>query len=133
MTFDRGFSFVGNRYHLDAFGMDQYVDLLFFNRGLNCLVAVELKRGPFKTAYLGQLSGYLRVLDDYERREHENPSIGLVLCKDMNRVFVDYIIQDYSKPMGVATYKTSADMSSELLDAIPPIDDLKALLEGDRD
>ena len=104
--------------------MDQYVDLLFFNRDLNCLVAVELKRGPFKTAYLGQLSGCLRVLDDYERREHENPSIGLVLCKDMNRVFVDYIIQDY---------KTSADMSSELLDAIPPIDDLKALLEGDGD
>lgn len=112
--------------------MDQYVDLLFFNRDLNCLVAVELKRGPFKTAYLGQLSGCLRVLDDYERREHENPSIGLVLCKDMNRVFVDYIIQDYNEPMGVATYKTSADMSSELLDAIPPIDDLKALLEGDR-
>ncbi|WP_418245537.1 PDDEXK nuclease domain-containing protein [Ellagibacter isourolithinifaciens] len=52
------------------------------------------------------------MLDDYERREHENPSIGSVLCKDMNRVFVDYIIQDYSKPMGVAAYKTSADMSS---------------------
>ncbi len=113
--------------------MGQYVDLLFFNRDFNCLVAVELKRGSFKTAYLGQLSGCLRVLDDYERREHENPSIGLVLCKDMNRAFVDYIIQDYNKPMGVATYKTSADMSSELLDAIPPIDDLKALLEGDRD
>lgn len=92
--------------------MDQYVDLLFFNRDFNCLVAVVLKRGPFKTTYLGQLSGYLRVLDDFERREHENPSIDLVLCKDMNRVFVDYIIQDYSKPMGVATYKTSADMSS---------------------
>lgn len=112
MTFGRGFSFVGNQYHLDAFGVDQYVDLLFFSRDLNCLVAVELKRGPFKTAYLGQLSGYLRVLDDYERREHENPSIGLVLCKDMNRAFVDYIIQDYNKPMGVATYKTSVDMSS---------------------
>lgn len=133
MTFGRGFSFVGNQYHLDAFGVDQYVDLLFFNRDLNCLVAVELKRGPFKTAYLGQLSGYLRVLDDFERREHENPSIGLVLCKDMNRAFVDYIIQDYNKPMGVATYKTSADMSSELLDALPPIDGLKALLEGDGD
>ena len=75
-------------------------------------MAVELKCWPFKTAYLGQLSGYLRVLDDYERREHENPSIGLVLCKDMNRVFVDYIIQDCSKLMGVAAYGTSADMSS---------------------
>ncbi len=130
MTFGRGFSFVGNQFHLEAFGEDQFVDLLFFNRDLNCLVAVELKSGPFKTSYLGQLSGYLRVLDDFERREHENPSIGLVLCKDMNKAFVDYIIGDFSKPMGVATYKTSADMSSELLEALPPIEGLKALLEG---
>ncbi len=130
MTFGRGFSFVGNQFHLEAFGEDQFVDLLFFNRDLNCLVAVELKSGPFKTSYLGQLSGYLRVLDDFERREHENPSIGLVLCKDMNKAFVDYIIQDFTKPMGVATYKTSADMSSKLLEALPPIDDLKALLES---
>lgn len=131
MTFGRAFAFVGNQYHLDAFGIDQYIDLLFFNRDLNCLVAVELKRGPFKTAYLGQLSGYLRILDDFERREHENPSIGLVLCKDMDKGFVDYVIQDFTKPMGVATYKTSKDMTQELLDALPPIDDLKALLEGD--
>ena len=102
---------------------------MFFNRDLNCLVAVELKSGPFKSAYLGQLSGYLRILDDFERRGHENPSIGLVLCKDMNRTFVDYVIQDFAKPMGVATYKTSKDMSQELLDALPPIDDLRALLE----
>lgn len=131
MTFGRGFSFVGNQFHLEAFGEDQFIDLLFFNRDLNCLVAVELKSGPFKTSYLGQLSGYLRVLDDFERREHENPSIGLVLCKDMNKAFVDYIIQDFNKPMGVATYATSADMSRELLEALPPIEDLKALLEDD--
>ena len=121
---------MGNQFHLEAFGEDQFVDLLFFNRDLNCLVAVELKSGPFKTSYLGQLSGYLRVLDDFERREHENPSVGLILCKDMNKTFVDYIIQDFNKPMGVATYKTSADMSSKLLEALPPIEDLKALLEG---
>lgn len=131
MTFGRGFSFVGNQYHLDAFGVDQYIDLLFFNRDLNCLVAVELKNGPFKTAYLGQLSAYLRVLDDFERREHENPSVGLVLCKDMNTAFVDYVIRDYAKPIGVTTYKTSQDMSQELLDALPPLDALKALLEGE--
>lgn len=93
------------------------------------LVAVELKSGPFKPAYLGQLSGYLRILDDFERREHENPSIGLVPCKDMDKGFVDYVIQDFTKPMGVATYKTSKDMPRELLDALPPIDDLRMLLE----
>ena len=130
MTFGKGFSFLGNQYHLDAFGVDQYVDLLFFNRDLNCLVAVELKSGPFKSAYLGQLSGYLKVLDDFERRPHENAPVGLILCKDMNKAFVDYVIQDYNKPMGVATYKTSKDMSQELLQALPPIDDLKALLEN---
>lgn len=129
MTFGRAFTFVGNQYHLDAFGVDQYIDLLFFNRDLSCLVAVKLKSGPFKPAYLGQLSGYLRILDDFERREHENPSIGLVLCKDMDKGFVDYVIQDFTKPMGVATYKTSKDMTRELLDALPPIDQLKALLE----
>jgi hypothetical protein len=73
-------------------------------------VAVELKAGPFKTAYLGQLSGYLSMLDGFVRKEHENPSIGIVLCKDMNKVFVNYAGRDYEKPMGVATYKTSKDM-----------------------
>lgn len=129
MTFGRDFTFVGNQYHLDAFGQDQYIDLLFFNRELNCLVAVELKAGPFKTAYLGQLSGYLSILDGFVKKEHENPSIGLVLCKDMDRAFVDYVVRDYAKPMGVATHKTSKDMSEELLRALPPIEDLETLLE----
>ena len=128
LTFGKDFAFIRNQYHLDAFGEDQYIDLLFFNRSLNCLVAVELKTGKFKTSYLGQLQGYLSVLDGFERKPHENPSIGLILCKDMNKSFVDYVIQDYSKPMGVATYKTSKDMSEELRKALPDIEDLKKLL-----
>ena len=133
MTFGKGFTFVQNQYHLDAFGEDQYIDLLFFNRDLNCLVAVELKTGKFKTSYLGQLQGYLSVLDGFERKPHENPSIGLILCKDMNKSFVDYVIQDYTKPMGVATYKTSKDMSDELRKALPDIEDLKRLLDTNDD
>ncbi len=129
MTFGRDFAFVGNKYRLDAFGKDQYVDLLFFNRELNCLVAVELKKGPFKTSYPGQLSGYLSVLDGFVRKEHENPSVGIVLCKDMNKAFVDFVARDYDKPMGVATYTTSKDMSEELLRALSPIEVLEALLE----
>ena len=130
LTFGKDFAFVRNQYHLDAFGEDQYIDLLFFNRELNCLVAVELKTGKFKTSYLGQLQGYLSVLDGFERKPHENPAIGLILCKDMNKSFVDYVIQDYSKPMGVATYKTSKDMSEELKRALPDIEELKKLLDG---
>ena len=130
LTLGKDFAFIRNQYHLDAFGEDQYIDLLFFNRALNCLVAVELKTGKFKTSYLGQLQGYLSVLDGFERKPHENPAIGLILCKDMNKSFVDYVIQDYTKPMGVATYKTSKDMSDELRKALPNIDDLKKLLDS---
>lgn len=129
LTFGKDFAFIRNQYHIDAFGEDQYIDLLFFNRALNCLVAVELKTGKFKTSYLGQLQGYLSVLDGFERKSHENPAIGLILCKDINKSFVDYVIQDYAKPMGVATYKTSKDMSEELRKALPDIEDLKRLLD----
>lgn len=129
LTFGKGFTFVRNQYHLDAFGENQYIDLLFFNRDLNCLVAIELKTGKFKPAYLGQLSGYLSVLDEYERKSHENQSIGIVLCKDMNKSFVDFVIRDYAKPMGVATYKTSKDMSKKIKDALPDIDELRRLID----
>ncbi|MCR4762949.1 MAG: PDDEXK nuclease domain-containing protein, partial [Lachnospiraceae bacterium] len=88
LTFGKDFAFVRNQYHLDAFGENQFIDLLFFNRELNCLVAVELKKGKFKTSYLGQLQGYLSVLDGFEKKPHENPSIGLILCKDMNKSYV---------------------------------------------
>lgn len=131
LTFGKDFAFIRNQYHLDAFGEDQYIDLLFFNRELNCLVAVELKTGQFKTSYLGQLQGYLSVLDGFERKPHENPAIGIILCKDMNKSFVDYVIQDYTKPMGVATYKTSKDMSEDLKKALPPVEALKKLLDSE--
>lgn len=133
MTFGKGFAFISSQYHLEAFGEDQYIDLLFFNRNLNCLVAVELKTGKFKPSYLGELQGYLSVLDGYEKKPHENPAIGLILCKDMNKSFVDYVIQDYKKPMGVATYKTSKDMSDELKKALPDIEVLKKLLDSEEE
>lgn len=128
MTFGRDFTFVGNQYHLEKFGVELFPDLLFFNRELSALVCVELKDGPFKTAYLGQLAGYLRILDDEVRKPNENPSIGIILCKSANKRFVEYVIQDYDKPMGVATYKTSADMDDRLKKLLPPVEDLEKLL-----
>ena len=128
MTFGKDFTFVGNQYHLEKFGVEEFPDLLFFNRELSALVCVVLKDGPFKTAYLGQLAGYLRILDDEVRKPNENPSIGIVLCKSANKKFVEYVIQDYDKPMGVATYKTSADMDDRLKKLLPPVEDLKKLL-----
>ena len=128
MTFGRDFAFVGNQYHLEAFSEDFFPDLLFFNRELNCLVVVELKTGNFKPGYLGQLMTYLRILDDKVKKPHENPSIGIVLCKNANKDFVEYVIQDYAKPMGVATYRLSEDMPKELREALPDVEELKKLL-----
>ena len=128
MTFGKDFTFVGNQYHLEKFGVEEFPDLLFFNRELAALVCVELKDGPFRTSYLGQLAGYLRILDDEERKPNENPSIGIILCKSANKKFVEYVIQDYDKPMGVATYKTTADMDERLKKLLPPVEELEKLL-----
>ena len=95
---------------------------------LNSLVAVELKSGKFRSSYLGQLSTYLSALDAYVRKPHENPAIGILLCRDMNQSFVEFAIRDYDKPMGVATYRTTKDMPERLRNALPDIEELKKLL-----
>ena len=128
MTFGKDFTFVGNQYRLEKFGAEEFPDLLFFNRELAALVCVELKDGPFKPAYLGQLAAYLRILDDEVRKPNENPSIGIILCRSANKKFVEYVIQDYDRPMGVATYKTAADMDERLKRLLPSVEDLEKLL-----
>ena len=128
MTFGHDFAFIGNQYHLEIHGVEHFPDLLFFNRELNAMVVVELKTGEFKTSYLGQLMGYLSILDAKVKKPHENPSIGIVLCKSANKEYVEFVIQDYNKPMGVATYSTSADVPEKLRKALPDIEELKKLL-----
>ncbi len=128
MTFGRDFAFIGNQYHLEVYGVEHFPDLLFFNRELNAMVCIELKTGAFKPSYLGQLTTYLRILDDKVKKAHENPSIGIVLCKEANKEYVEYVIQDYHKPMGVATYTSSSDMPEHLRKALPDVEELKKLL-----
>ena len=128
LKFGKDFLFVGNQYTITVAGHDHRIDLLFYNRDLNCLVAVELKTGAFKQIYLGELNGYLRLLDDYVRKPHENPSIGIVLCKSADKTYVEYMIQDYDKPMGVATFKTLTDMPERFRKALPDIEQLKTLI-----
>lgn len=131
IRFGTDFMFMGNQYRIVKDGEEMFIDLLFFNRELNCLVAVELKTGKFKPSYVGQLNTYLSILDDTVRKEHENQSIGLILCRDMNKSFADYVIRDYSNPLGVATYSTMSDMSERMQRALPSVEDLKKLLEDD--
>ena len=130
MTFGTDFCFIGNQYKLEVYGVEHFPDLLFFNRELNCMVVVELKTGDFKTSYLGQLMGYLSILDNKVKKPHENPSIGIVLCKNANKDYVEFVIRDYNKPMGVATYTDSAEMPEKLRNALPDIDQLRKILEN---
>lgn len=129
MAFGKGFTYMGNQVHYDKLGQDHWVDLLFYNRDLKCLTVFELKKGSFKTAYLSQLSAYLRVLNDEERKEGENAPIGIILCKSVNHAYVEYIMQDFKQPMGVATYKTSAEIDPELLKVLPAKEDLMKILD----
>ena len=133
MTFGKDFTFIGNQYRLEKYGIEEFPDLLFFNRELAAIVCVELKSGAFKPSYLGQLASYLRIIDDEIRKPNENPSIGIILCKSANKKFVEYVIQDYDKPMGVATYKSTVDMDEKLKKLLPPVEELKKLLWYNRD
>lgn len=128
MTFGHDFAFVGNQYRMEIYGVEHFPDLVFFNRELNALVVIELKTGEFKTSYLGQLNAYLAIADDKIRKPHENPTIGIVLCRSANKNYAEYMVRQYDKPMGVATYKTSAEMPEKLRKALPSIDELKNLL-----
>ena len=128
MVFGKDFAFIGNQYHLEVEGHDYYIDLLFFSRKLRSLVAFELKRGEFKPEYTGKLNFYLSALDEYVKLPDENPSIGIILCKSKSDKIVELSFRDTSKPMGVATYRTSSELPKELRDALPDMEDLKKLL-----
>lgn len=129
MTFGKGFAFIGNQVHYDKLGHDHWIDLLFYNRDLRRTVVFELKKGNFKVAYLAQLSCYLRILNDDDRREGENAPIGIILCKNMDKEYVNYIMQDFRQPMGVATYKTADEVEPDVLKLLPPKEELIKLIK----
>lgn len=131
MTFGRDFAYIGNQFHLEIYTQELFPDLLFFNRELNCMVVVELKKGAFKPGYVGQLQTYMKVLDDKVRKPHENPTIGILLCKSADKAFVEYVIRDYNHPMGVATYKTADGMDEKLREALPDMEEMRKLLTED--
>ena len=124
-----GFSFVGNQHRLLVDEQEFFVDLLFFNRQLQCLVAVELKRGAFKPEYLGQLNFYVNVLNAQVRLPHESPSIGILLCKEKSNAIVEYAFEGYKTPMGVATYQLGPDLPEHLRNVLPDPEALKKLLD----
>jgi predicted nuclease of restriction endonuclease-like (RecB) superfamily len=128
MSLGKDFSFIGNQHRLIIEEKEYFLDLLFFNRRLQCLVAIELKRGAFKPEYLGKLNFYLSALDDLVRLPHENRSIGIILCKSQKQSIVEYAFRDMSKPMGVSTYKFESELPKQYRNILPDVDELKQLL-----
>lgn len=128
MAFGADFTFMGNQYRLEVAGQEFFIDLLFFSRRLRSLVAFELKRGEFKPEYTGKMNFYLAALDKYVKLPDENPSIGIILCKTKNDEIVELSFSDTSKPMGVATYRTSQELPPEIRQALPDMEDLKKLI-----
>lgn len=120
-----GFAFLGNQYPIEVAGEDYRLDLLFYNLNLKCYVIIELKIGKFKPEYAGKMNFYLSAIDDTLKKDTDNPSIGLILCRDKNNVTAEYALKDMSKPIGVSEYKFVQELPKELENTLPNIEDIR--------
>ena len=123
-------AFLGQQYLAQVAGKKYFIDILLFHRHLRCLIAVELKIGQFRHEHVGQMQTYLEILDRHDRSETENPSIGIILCKEKHRKAVECSLRGSSKPICVATYKTSRSISKEIHDELPSDDEITRRLES---
>lgn len=123
------FAFVGSQFRLEVEGDEFFIDLLLFHRRLRCLVAIELKVGKFQPEFIGKMQFYLTALDRQVREDGENPSIGIILCKEKNRTVVEYALHDTRRPIGVATYRTVKRLPKELEGQFPAPQEIAKLLE----
>jgi len=124
------FAFVGSQFRLEVDGEEFFIDLLLFHRRLKSLVAIELKIGKFQPEFVGKMQFYLTALDRQVREADENPSIGIILCKEKNRTVVEYALYDARKPIGVATYRTVKRLPKELRGQLPGPEEIAKLLEA---
>lgn len=120
-----GFAFVGQQYKVTIGESDFYIDLLFYHITLRCYVAVELKAVSFQAEFAGTLNFYLSVIDDTLRREGDNPTIGLLLCKDKDRLVAEYALKDINKPIAVADYLLTKAIPEDLKGALPTIEEIE--------
>ncbi len=128
MSLGGEFAFMGEQYRIIVNGKERKLDLLFYHRRMRCLVAIELKAGEFMPEYAGKLNYYLSALDSLVKLPEENPSIGILLCRDKDNTEVEFTLRDMSKPMGVATYHSSSELPEMYRNALPSAEDLKKLL-----
>lgn len=125
-----GFAFVGKQVHLEVGEQDFYLDLLFYHLKLRCYLVIELKAGDFTPAHVGQLSFYLSAVDEHFKTEHDAPTIGLLLCKNRNKVIAEYALRDNSKPIGVAEYQIAQSLPPNFEDKLPSIERIEQELQS---
>ena len=126
----QGFAFVGRQYHLDVGEQDFYIDLLFYHLKLRCYVVIDLKRGDFKPEYAGKINFYCNVVDDQLRHETDQPTIGLILCQQPNRVLAEYALRGVDKPIGVSSYELTRALPGNLESSLPSIEQIERELQG---
>ncbi|MDO4284846.1 MAG: PDDEXK nuclease domain-containing protein [Eubacteriales bacterium] len=118
------FTFIGNQYHLMAGNKDLYIDMVLFHRRLRSLVAIELKIGEFEAEYTGKMELYLTVLDDKVKLPDENPSIGIIICKSKDKIYVEYALKQTNAPIGVATYQLRSTLPEDMKAMLPEPDEI---------
>lgn len=128
MELGAGFAFVGRQVHVEVGDKDFYIDLLFYHLKLRCYVVVELKAGEFQPEYAGKLNFYLSAVDSQLRHPSDNPSLGLLLCKNRDTVVAEYALRDMNKPIGVAEYQLVQALPKELQTDLPRIEDIESEL-----
>ena len=126
-----GFSFVGNQYRIEVDGDEYFIDMLFYHTKLHCYIVVELKNTQYKPEYAGKLNFYLSAVDDLLKTESDNPSIGIILCREKKKFSVEYSLRDINKPIGVSSYEISNILPKEILDALPTEEDLNLHIDID--
>lgn len=124
-----GFAFIGRQYHLEIGNKDYYIDLLFYNLKVKSYVVIELKTTEFKPEYSGQLNFYLSAIDKYVKGEDDNPSFGILLCREKDRITAELSLKDINKPIGVSEYKILSDIPEYLKEALPSIEDIEQRLD----
>lgn len=117
---------MGHQYPIKVGDREFFIDLLFYNVKLHCYFVVELKTVEFEPEFAGKLSFYLSAVDVEMKTEHDNPTIGLLLCKGKDRVVAEYALRDVNKPMGISEYRLSNDISEELQESLPSIEDIES-------
>ena len=119
-----GFSFIGNQYKISVDDKDYFIDMLFYHTKLHCYIVVELKNTEYKPEYAGKLNFYLSAVDDLIKTESDNPTIGIILCREKTKFSVEYSLRDINKPIGVSSYEISKVLPKDILEVLPTEEDL---------